>query len=258
MTSTFTFVNTVDAPSLSASSAKAMRAHVTKTNFANRRKRIAAEHGRWRRGKRDQPAEGPLSHLWILHEPQGQYQSVPTDERLKELPSPLSDRDRSLRSPRQKGVPKTKRPERESASGATARPSLASMRPTDPYLTMSYCKHRELIPQINVVDTITVTCYFCPVMFPSGETPAGGPDRASWADLLINEPAFSEATLAIGVSYKPVIPLRNGFSTPENHVGRAISLVNARLNDPHEAVSDGVLAAVFTLAVWEVCAPCHL
>lgn len=43
MASGFTFVNTVNAPALSPASAKTMRAHVTKTNFANRRKRIDAE-----------------------------------------------------------------------------------------------------------------------------------------------------------------------------------------------------------------------
>lgn len=89
-------------------------------------------------------------------------------------------------------------------------------------------------------------------MFPSGEAPGKGVEGASWADLLVTEPAFTEATLAIGVSFRPADSTHSGFSTPEGHLGEAISIVNTRLSDPRVAVSDGVLAAVFTLAVWEV------
>ncbi|KAF7561045.1 hypothetical protein G7046_g3090 [Stylonectria norvegica] len=43
MAGSFTFINTTDAPSLSVSGVKRMRAHVTKTNFAQRRRRMAKE-----------------------------------------------------------------------------------------------------------------------------------------------------------------------------------------------------------------------
>ncbi|KAH8908115.1 hypothetical protein BR93DRAFT_927145 [Coniochaeta sp. PMI_546] len=37
----FTFLNTTGTPELSQSDAKRMRAHITKTNFANRRQRLS-------------------------------------------------------------------------------------------------------------------------------------------------------------------------------------------------------------------------
>ena len=63
MASGFTFVNTVNAPALSPSSAKAMRAHVTKTNFANRRKRIDAESVQRRK---DMSVENAFARLMSL------------------------------------------------------------------------------------------------------------------------------------------------------------------------------------------------
>lgn len=93
--------------------------------------------------------------------------------------------------------------------------------------------------------------HFAPVKFPSESSPAGRAGKDLWVTLLFKEPAFYEASLAVGVSYRPVV-LQGLRSTPETHAGNAISIVNDRLSDPRRAVSDGVLAAVFTLGVWEV------
>ena len=97
--------------------------------------------------------------------------------------------------------------------------------------------------------------HFAPVMFPSEVSPVEKPGHQLWASLLVNEPAFCEATLAIGISYRPVSTHDGRMSTPEIHAGNAISIINRRLSDPKAAVSDGVLAAVFSLATWEVCHP---
>lgn len=98
----------------------------------------------------------------------------------------------------------------------------------------------------------TVIQHYAPLIFPTENSPAGKPPQHLRASLLVNEPAFCEAVLAIGLSYRPTIRKNERVSTPEVHAGKAVALVNSRLDNPLTAVSDGIIAAVFTLAVWEL------
>ncbi|KAK6208427.1 ATP-dependent rRNA helicase spb4 [Pestalotiopsis sp. IQ-011] len=56
--SSFTFVNTTDGPSLSRSAAKKMRAHITKTNFEKRRQRLRQDTS----GKLESHRAAPKNH----------------------------------------------------------------------------------------------------------------------------------------------------------------------------------------------------
>lgn len=252
MTSAFTFVNTVDAPSLSASSAKAMRAHVTKTNFANRRKRIAVDG--YRRG-RQAPAEDAWSRFHTFVE--GHAQAQPSAE---EQTSSDAQDGQVVRRTRQRfpGDVRQSRTE-EAIQDVPAQEELNMLtlsRPTDPFLTLSYRKLSSC-SKASIADLLTVIHHFAPVMFPSEPSQEQQPSRQLWASLLINEPAFCEATLAIGVTYRPARLHIGHISTPEGHAGRAISIINNQLSDPRRALSDGMLAAVFTLAWHEVGSPSH-
>lgn len=74
----------------------------------------------------------------------------------------------------------------------------------------------------------------------------------SWIQLNFSEPALLEASLAWAALYHRL----NGSESAINadiHQAKAIKIINTRLNDPATAVTDGVLAAVYTLAYCEVC-----
>lgn len=147
MASTFTFVNTVDAPSLSASSAKAMRAHVTKANFANRRKRIAAEKEGWQKASDE---EHSLRGLTAQQEPRGQFQAVPTEKQKREVMTRRTKWAVSrTRKSRQAKPPAAKLSREDKGSQVVVRSPLMTLRPDDPYITMAYCKgetHKSTTP----------------------------------------------------------------------------------------------------------------
>lgn len=66
-----------------------------------------------------------------------------------------------------------------------------------------------------------------------------------------SEPALVEASLAL-------VDLHHGLTESASvdgavmHQARAVRMINARLNDPRTAVTDGILGAVWTLAHCEV------
>lgn len=118
MESTFTFVTTTDAPALSASGAKLMRAHITKTNFARRRRRIAVEAQQ--NVQRDQtPQKGPVATV-------------------RDMPGELRERHRSPSKERYRES--ARRPALLAwGSQSMATPiSLPTVRPTDPDLSIQY------------------------------------------------------------------------------------------------------------------------
>lgn len=139
MTSTFTFVNTVDAPSLSASSSKAMRAHVTKKNFANRRKRIASE-GRRSRGQIQTESSVNQSVTLVEDGPQRQRHI----EVQAEFSDSAADNVAQVRREKKKRSRIVKPSRTENSSQAVsmneARTTLTLMRPRDPLLMIAGCK----------------------------------------------------------------------------------------------------------------------
>ena len=69
--------------------------------------------------------------------------------------------------------------------------------------------------------------------------------------LTYSEPALLEATLALIALY-PGVPGSGSHRDAVVHQAKAIRAVNSRLDNPATAVTDGVLAAVFMLAYYEV------
>ncbi|KAJ6445335.1 dihydrolipoamide succinyltransferase [Purpureocillium lavendulum] len=179
-----TFVNLTDAPALDASGSRRMRAHVTKTNFAKRRQRIA---------KQAQVAAEIL---------QPERKQTKAERRSTGLTAP----------PRLDAAP------------------LILARPTDPSRAIQFLlrKYRALV-------------------FPSYPSYRGTAVEGQWSALLISEPALLEASLAIAVRHQP------GSSTQDAawHAYRSVGLINTRLNAVPLDLSDGVIAAVFTLAYSE-------
>lgn len=74
----------------------------------------------------------------------------------------------------------------------------------------------------------------------------------SWMQLNYSEPALLEASLALVALYHGSTGGSGPVGDPDVHLGKAVRVINSRLNDPATAVTDGVLGAVFTLAYCEV------
>jgi hypothetical protein len=89
------------------------------------------------------------------------------------------------------------------------------------------------------------------MIFPAGTGAPGSSREASWISLLQSEPALVEASVAIALRHCPWRQNPKGFREASLCKGRAIKLINERLNTPL-GLTDGVLSAVFTLTYAEV------
>ncbi|QKX61890.1 uncharacterized protein TRUGW13939_09046 [Talaromyces rugulosus] len=69
----------------------------------------------------------------------------------------------------------------------------------------------------------------------------------SWMQLNYAEPALLEASLAL-VAFHDSLTGSGSVGDVEMHQVKAVKIINSRLNNPATAVTDGVLAAVLTLA----------
>ncbi|KAJ4256267.1 hypothetical protein NW762_009347 [Fusarium torreyae] len=192
----FTFVNVSNAPGLGPKEAKQMRAHITKTNFAKRRQRLAKEKQDYR-----------------------------TTQSSKDPRLLIFDEQRRLM---QKWV--------EAALDPGSDSLLTSM--ADPIFSpIGYLLHD-----------------FRPLIFPAGTGAPGSVREKEWINLLESEPALVEASVAIALRHCP--KHRNTWGPREAAIrkGRAIKLINQRLDTP-AGLTDGVLSAVFTLTYAEVSGP---
>lgn len=194
MTTQFTFLNTSDAPRLGASDTKRMRAHVTKSNFAQRRRRLAKE----RQSDDVQQA--------ILESPDHAKQIV------------------------------TRRP---AVSTPPLAPKPCSIGPLYNFSTYTDMSIKFLLHE------------FRPLIFPAGTGSPGSRNEAQWIRLFMAEPALLEASMVIALRNRP------GFQSPscsdmaDQHAVRAIHILNKRLSTASTGLTDGVLSAVFTLALSE-------
>lgn len=89
------------------------------------------------------------------------------------------------------------------------------------------------------------------MIFPAGTGAPGSSREASWISLLQSEPALVEASVSIALRYSPRRQNPKGFREASICKGRAIKLINERLDTPL-GLTDGVLSAVFTLTFAEV------
>jgi hypothetical protein len=66
---------------------------------------------------------------------------------------------------------------------------------------------------------------------------------------VLSEPALLEASLAISLRHRSGVLARQ---TSNWYAYRAVRMVNERLGEPREKLTDGLIAAVFTLSYSEV------
>jgi hypothetical protein len=92
------------------------------------------------------------------------------------------------------------------------------------------------------------------MIFPAGTGAPGSSREASWISLLQSEPALVEASVSIALRHNPRRQNPKGFREASICKGRAIKLINERLDTPL-GLTDGVLSAVFTLTYAEVRKP---
>lgn len=93
---------------------------------------------------------------------------------------------------------------------------------------------------------------FRPLIFPAGTGCPGSPNEAQWIRLFMAEPALLEASMAIGLRNCPGRQNASRSDVADQHAVRAIRILNKRLSTASTGLTDGVLAAVFTLALSEV------
>ncbi|KAH7149898.1 hypothetical protein B0J13DRAFT_549044 [Dactylonectria estremocensis] len=194
MTTNFTFLNTSNAPGLGASDTKRMRAHVTKSNFAQRRRRLAKER---------QLAITPQTGTEAP-----EYTEKSVSRRFAVTTDPLT-LERFLN--RQKNVV-------HNDNGALIKFLLDDFRP---------------------------------LIFPNRAGCPGSPNEIQWIELVVAEPALLEASVAIGLRNCPGHQNTAYSRVADMHALKAVSMVNKRLDAPSTGLTDGVLAAVFTLALSE-------
>ncbi|KAM0266782.1 hypothetical protein ACHAPA_006559 [Fusarium lateritium] len=96
-----------------------------------------------------------------------------------------------------------------------------------------------------------LVCEFRPFIFPAGTGAPGSSREADWIGLLQSEPALVEASVAIALRNCPRRQNPKGFREASLCKGRAIKLINERLDTPL-GLTDGVLSAVFTLTYAEL------
>lgn len=93
---------------------------------------------------------------------------------------------------------------------------------------------------------------FRPLIFPAGTGCPGSPNEAQWIRLFMAEPALLEASMVIALRNRPGLQNAAGSDVADQHAVRAIRIINKRLSTTSTGLTDGVLAAVFTLALSEV------
>ncbi|RBR07949.1 hypothetical protein FVER53590_10822 [Fusarium verticillioides] len=89
------------------------------------------------------------------------------------------------------------------------------------------------------------------LIFPAGLGSPGSNREADWIALLHSEPALVEASMAIAISHSPRLQRTQGIREASVRKGRAIKMINERLDTPL-GLTDGVLSAVFTLTFAEL------
>ncbi|ETS80700.1 hypothetical protein PFICI_08229 [Pestalotiopsis fici W106-1] len=89
-------------------------------------------------------------------------------------------------------------------------------------------------------------CQFRPFVFPEGIGGPGSAAEAAWVHLLLSEPALVEASVSIGLKHNPRRQCMWGLRESAIRKGRAIKMINERLDTP-SGLTDGLLSAVFTL-----------
>ncbi|KAL6400917.1 hypothetical protein AUP68_16635 [Ilyonectria robusta] len=98
----------------------------------------------------------------------------------------------------------------------------------------------------------TVLHEFRPLIFPAGTGSPGSRNEAQWIGLFMAEPALLEASMVIGLRNRPGLQSSSCSDVADQHAVRAIHILNKRLSTTSTGLTDGVLAAVFTLALSEV------
>ncbi|KAF4495942.1 hypothetical protein FAGAP_7916 [Fusarium agapanthi] len=113
--------------------------------------------------------------------------------------------------------------------------------------------HRLLIrmvePTYSPVEYLL--CEYGALIFPAGLGSPGSNREADWIALLHSEPALVEASMAIAIRHSPRLQRTQGIREASVRKGRAIKMINERLDTPL-GLTDGVLSAVFTLTFAEL------
>ncbi|KAF5567382.1 hypothetical protein FPHYL_3285 [Fusarium phyllophilum] len=94
-------------------------------------------------------------------------------------------------------------------------------------------------------------CEYRALIFPAGLGSPGSNREADWIALLHSEPALVEASMAIAIRHSPRLQKTQGIREASVRKGRAIKMINERLDTPL-GLTDGVLSAVFTLTFAEL------
>lgn len=105
------------------------------------------------------------------------------------------------------------------------------------------------MPHVSIYNL--VFRYFRPLLLTLASDKATLLREPSWIQLNFSEPALLEASLAWASLYHGLTS-SGSMINADVHQAKAVSIINARLNDPATAVTDGVLGAVYTLAHCEV------
>ncbi|EMT69087.1 hypothetical protein FOC4_g10005188 [Fusarium odoratissimum] len=107
---------------------------------------------------------------------------------------------------------------------------------------------RMIEPTYSPVEYLV--CEYRALIFPAGLGSPGSNREADWIALLHSEPALVEASMAIAIRHSPRLQRTHGIREASVRKGRAIKMINERLDTPL-GLTDGVLSAVFTLTFAE-------
>ncbi|SCO57090.1 uncharacterized protein FFMR_14246 [Fusarium fujikuroi] len=108
---------------------------------------------------------------------------------------------------------------------------------------------RTIEPTYSPVEYLL--CEYRALIFPAGLGSPGSNREADWIALLHSEPALVEASMAIAIRHSPRLQRTQGIYEASVRKGRAIKMINERLDTPL-GLTDGVLSAVFTLTFAEL------
>lgn len=107
-----------------------------------------------------------------------------------------------------------------------------------------------MLPFANL-DKIVLTKYR-PLVFPASLEESDTPDAGKWFALMRSEPALVEASMAIATRCGSTSSPFQSSQRATMHTYKAVNIISERLDRAPDALTDGLLGAVFTLSYSEV------
>lgn len=203
------------------SASRAIRAHVTKVNFAKRRRRLENAYTQQKRQDEVKKAQEQASRL----------------TQLKGRGGHLLPHTRQQTSP----VPSTR---------------LELIDPFSVCLQYRAYHNRSESSLRSLLTPHIVFREFRPLIFPCLNGYQNPKGELSWVNLLMAEPALVEASMAVGLKHNMYFQQAETAQRLNQHTYNAVKMVNQRLAVAQEQLSDGLLAAVFVLSFGEVSTRC--